>query len=300
MEMSRNNAEKRLSSSSRECSSSTRISSEFPRNTIHTNNIPMQDTNSLCYKSDSTAREFFDELEEQEKSPLPEYLKNLIYLNGFANKWNFTAITEAEVDRMEKMCKEEMPDFCPHTTDYFSFFSQCIEHFRISRGHRIQLMSHVEGARKMKNSEDATRVPHVSHDTSQFPVESNRINFPDIVAKIRRKIKEVALRSNLTEICDADQLQIYVKMENREIQGAVLCPTCGRDIKLNKDRRRIDKNGQPVISGSNFLAHLRKHSKISERTPEEYTDESEVEAKRRRSEEAEVLHTTIKYEIDEY
>ncbi|XP_055692068.1 uncharacterized protein LOC129795064 [Lutzomyia longipalpis] len=238
----------------------------------------------VSYKSDENAKKFYRDLEEKHNSPLPEYMKNLLFLNGFTSMDTFSTITDEDMTAMERMCKQEMHNYCPHTPDFFSFFFQCIEHFKIPLGHRKQLMGFIEKINEQKMEEKfgkrklivdvvtpmeptIVNVKEIPMDDPLFHSQNSSDGdfpegdeYPEMSARVRRQIER--------SLCDSSylcqDLEISVKLNNTDIEGSVQCPICSCGIKLTRDNRRKDKNGIAHLSASNFIRHVKKHNEDEE------------------------------------
>ncbi|XP_059607666.1 uncharacterized protein LOC132255587 [Phlebotomus argentipes] len=262
--------------------------------------VAIEDGNCMIgYHTDTDARRFFSDLEARQRNVLPEYLKNLLFLNGFASKATFCSVKEEDFHAMEKMCQEEMPSFCPRTPEFFSYFASCTEHFKIPLGHRRLLLNCIQadldtvsdkreptGAYLRQQSIESCKAePLDPLQCKELPHESQ---FPVTVLGLRQKIQSFFERNDMEHTIDADELDISIRYGENDVFGCVFCSQCDKEVRLSQDARRKRKNGMPVISVSNYVNHIKRNHYKNLRSrksdaPDSDSNTSEDTLKRKRT-----------------
>lgn len=98
----------------------------------------------ISYEHNAEAKTFYALL-EQHCGKIPEYIKNIMFLNGFTSPLVVGELNESDMNEMEIFVRNVMPTMCPVTENYFGVFTNNIKGFFFIPGHKklIKIISQV-------------------------------------------------------------------------------------------------------------------------------------------------------------
>ncbi|XP_059620185.1 uncharacterized protein LOC132264117 [Phlebotomus argentipes] len=226
------------------------------------------------YKNDDYAATFFI-LVEKRVGQIPEYLKNMVFINGFAAPKLFENLSDSDLASMENFVKSVMPRICPLTPEYFSVFCQNVEEFKITQGHRNLLLSAVE---KVKCESDALhkellkemlkkRQKTEARESCRLKTATGNGQEMEMASKIENKIRiltrqwcEKADLGNFDKkLIDPNKIRVKLVNSGQDLFAEVVCPICRHHIKIGIWTNKQKKNPRLILS--NFNSHIRMHAK---------------------------------------
>lgn len=87
--------------------------------------------------------EFFLCLETHLNASIPEYVKNILKINGFCTAFMMSKLTEAKIKEIEAFMRDDFADFMIQTPDtmdkYLGVYKNCQKKFKFLSGHKILL-----------------------------------------------------------------------------------------------------------------------------------------------------------------
>ncbi|XP_055703079.1 uncharacterized protein LOC129801782 isoform X2 [Phlebotomus papatasi] len=231
------------------------------------------------YKNDISAVAFFT-LVEKKVGQIPEYLKNMLFLNGFAAPMLFENLTIADLSSMENFVKTVMPKICPLTREYFSVFCHNIPEFKIPLGHQNLLLNAVEKVKSDSDSfvKDVLKMKQKTEDrmnnktfSTKNPIEERRLKGNSQEAEMENKIaskikiltrqwcEKTDLGNFDKSLIDVDKMSVKLVNVGQNLFAEVLCPICKHHIKIGIWSNKLNKKPRLILS--NFNSHIRMHAK---------------------------------------
>lgn len=266
---------------------------------------------SQSYKNDILSVVFFNMLEKR-CGHIPEYLKNMIFLNGFAVPQLFKNLTQADIPPMENYVRNVMPKICPNTQEYFSVFSDNVQEFNVPLGHQNLLLAAV-----LKVQEDCDEftgaIAKVRRTTNRKlsakkRVEERRLkgNSQEMDTKIANKIRMLTrqwvektdLGTFDKSLIDVDKMTVKLVNVGQNLFAEVICPLCRHHIKIGIWSNKYNKKPRLILS--NLNSHIRIHAKKTNPKCVSSTTASEVhqDGTRKNSEGVKLREKSKRYVIE--
>lgn len=93
--------------------------------------------------TEASGAQFFECLEKQLKTSLPDYIKNILQMNGFYNAFMMSKLVDSRISEIEEFMRTEFANFMISATekiaDYLGIYKDHQSKFKFLCGHKILL-----------------------------------------------------------------------------------------------------------------------------------------------------------------